>query len=302
MTAGSEPAFLHAWRHPLAAGAEGRCIGRTDLRCDPRRAKRLAHRIRSFARRRALPRIVITSPLQRSRAVGRWLARWGWQHHVHASLCELDFGRWDGSPWAALPRPEFDAWCADFEHHAPGGGESVAALLQRVRRFDPGPARIVVTHGGWLSAALWLRHRRAGEAPSSARWPPAPRCGGRLDLPPPLHSGASTMEDSQLVVPPSFVALFVPEGRLKPTESREVIGARYELCEDLAQMLEETASSKRFELGVTEEDVLERIHQGLEAGGVVSVAEALWVVRRLAEIIAWPLPEPLRPAPPAGRG
>ena len=65
-----EPFTLYAWRHPRAIGAEGRCIGRTDLHVDPRRAKRLAHRIRALARRQRLPRIVITSPLQRSRAVG----------------------------------------------------------------------------------------------------------------------------------------------------------------------------------------------------------------------------------------
>jgi alpha-ribazole phosphatase len=187
MTDATGPCRLHAWRHPRVPGAEGRCVGRTDLAADPRRAKRLAHRIRGFARRFALPRIVITSPLQRSRAVGRWLARWGWQHRIDAALCELDFGCWDGQPWSAVPRQAFDAWCADFEHHAPGDGESVAALLQRVRGFDPGPARIVVTHGGWLAAALWLG-RRGADTPRSERWPPAPRHGGRLDLlpwPPP---------------------------------------------------------------------------------------------------------------------
>lgn len=175
---------LHAWRHPKAAGAEGRCIGsRSDLRVDPRRAKRLAHRIRAFARRQGLPRIVVTSPLARSRAVGEWLARWGWRHCVDPALAELDFGRWDGAPWAAVPRTELDAWCADFEHDAPGGGETVAALLRRVRGFDPGAARIAVTHGGWLSAALWLRQPE-GAPPSAPSWPPAPRHGVRTALPP----------------------------------------------------------------------------------------------------------------------
>lgn len=171
-------AVIHAWRHPRAAGAAGRCIGRTDLAVDPRRAKRLAHRIRSFARRHGLPRIVVTSDLARSAAVGRWLARWGWVHCVDAALAELDFGRWDGMPWQAVPRDGFDAWCAAFEQHAPGGGESVAALLQRVRAFHPGDARAVVTHGGWLSAALWLA-RGDGTVARSESWPAAPRHGSR---------------------------------------------------------------------------------------------------------------------------
>ncbi|NUZ07374.1 histidine phosphatase family protein [Piscinibacter koreensis] len=165
--------LLLAWRHPRAEGAEGRCIGRTDLPVDRRRAKRLAHRIRAAARRRGLPRIVVTSPLQRSVVVGRILARWGWVHRLDVALGELDFGRWDGLRWNDVPRAEFDAWCAAFGSHAPGGGESVDALLLRVRAFDPGSARILVTHGGWLSAAAWLQH--GSGAPLSDRWPPAPK-------------------------------------------------------------------------------------------------------------------------------
>jgi alpha-ribazole phosphatase len=181
---------LHAWRHPRAEAAQGRCIGQTDLPVDPRRARRLAHRIRAFARRHALPHIVLTSPLTRSRTVGCWLARWGWQHKVDASLSELDFGRWDGLDWSAVPKQEIDAWCADFEHHAPGGGEAVHALLQRVRGFNPGPARIIVTHGGWLSAAIWF-DRRAANVPGgehlptqlrSENWPAPPPHGSRLSF------------------------------------------------------------------------------------------------------------------------
>lgn len=172
---------LYAWRHPRAAGAAGRCIGRTELQVDPRRAKRLAHRIRACARRERLPAIVLTSPQARCRAVGRWLARWGWRHRVDAALCELDFGRWDGRRWADVPQAEVDAWCADFAHYRPGGGEPLAALLQRVRGFDPGEAAVLVTHGGWLSAARWLEH--AGDAaPRSRDWPPAPAPGARVVL------------------------------------------------------------------------------------------------------------------------
>jgi alpha-ribazole phosphatase len=166
-----------AWRHPRAEGVSGRCIGHTDVRVDRRRAKRLAHRIRAEARRKRLPRIVVTSPLQRSRAVGEWLRRWGWVHRVDPALAEVDFGRWDGMRWDALPKAQIDAWCADFDTHAPGGGESVDALLRRVRRFDPGPARVLVTHGGWLSAATWLQRSTDGAVPRAASWPAPPPHG-----------------------------------------------------------------------------------------------------------------------------
>jgi hypothetical protein len=101
-------------------------------------------------------------------------------------------------------------------------------------------------------------------------------------------------EDSQIVVPDAFVDLFLaPQGHLRRRLSapREVIAARHDLCEDLAQMLTETAREKLFALGVTESDVLERIHSGLQAeGSPVSPAEAGWVTGRLAELLDWPLP------------
>lgn len=96
-------------------------------------------------------------------------------------------------------------------------------------------------------------------------------------------------EHSQIVVPPSFIALFVPPGRIKPSAARTEIVARYELCEDLAQMLTEQAQDKRWQLGVTEDIVLERMLGGLRAdGSVVNAGEAVWVVTRLAELLDWP--------------
>jgi hypothetical protein len=96
-------------------------------------------------------------------------------------------------------------------------------------------------------------------------------------------------DESQIVVPLSFVALFIEPGRVKPNVSREHILARYELCEDLATMLMEHAKTKLWELGVGEEDVLERIHRGLISDdGAISPTEAGWVTRRLAELLDWP--------------
>ena len=97
-------------------------------------------------------------------------------------------------------------------------------------------------------------------------------------------------EDNQFAVPQSFVELFVAPGRTRPSESQAVIAGRYEFCEDMAQMLTEHARAKLFELGITEQDVLERIHAGLAAGDPFSPGEAWWVVRRLAELLEWPAP------------
>lgn len=104
-------------------------------------------------------------------------------------------------------------------------------------------------------------------------------------------------EDSQIIIPEAFVDLFRPPGadrNRRPLETREVIAARHEFCEDLAQMLSETARDKLFALGITEADVLDRIGRGLlEAGSPVSAAEADWVIGRLAEVLGWSLPEGL---------
>lgn len=99
-------------------------------------------------------------------------------------------------------------------------------------------------------------------------------------------------DEDQRAVPRSFIALFLQPGGIKLREPREVVAARHELCEDMAQMLTETAQTKRFELGVSEEVVLERMHRGLLAdGGLLTPDEARWVVCRLAELLDWPMPE-----------
>ena len=97
-------------------------------------------------------------------------------------------------------------------------------------------------------------------------------------------------EEYQIEIPPSFVALYVDPGQQKPNAPRDVVAARYELCEDMATMLTEMAKSMLFSLGVAEH-VLAKCHQGLLSDcAVVSVPEAAWVIRRLAELLDWEHP------------
>ena len=179
---------IWAWRHPRAIGAAGRCIGRTDIAVDPRKARRLAHRIRAAARRHGLPRVVTVSPLARARAVGRVLAGWGWRVQVDARLQELDFGAWDGRRWDDIAWAEVQAWQDDLLHHAPGGGESLAGLVARVQSWCAGQVggpQLVVSHGGWLNGlALWRsrspidsQDRSMPSHLAAADWPAPPRHG-----------------------------------------------------------------------------------------------------------------------------
>ena len=99
-------------------------------------------------------------------------------------------------------------------------------------------------------------------------------------------------EDNQIFIPESFMTLFIQPGRYKPSASRAEVSSRYELCEDMANMLTETAQNMQFTLGITEQDVLIQCLIGLQAEeSVVTLPESQWVVHRLAELLNWPFPE-----------
>lgn len=180
--------MLWAWRHPQPSDAQGRCIGRTDVKVPARRAKRLARRIQKTARHHGLPRVVHTSPLQRCALVGRYLRRWGWRHVQDPALLELDFGTWDGQRWPDIQKADIDAWCDEFAAHAPGGGEALQSLLTRARAWVPtSQARaqedaVIVGHAGWMLARRWV-HEHALAPCRADQWPAAPPYGALWRLP-----------------------------------------------------------------------------------------------------------------------
>ena len=95
----------------------------------------------------------------------------------------------------------------------------------------------------------------------------------------------------QIEIPQSFVMLYVPRGQHKPTLPWRELAARYEFCEDMAQLLTEQAPARKFELGITEDLALDSCLQGLLASPqLISQVEARWVICRLAELLNWPLP------------
>jgi len=51
---------------------------------------------------------------------------------IDARLDELDFGLWEGVPWADIPRVQTDVWARDVWNNAPPEGETYAALHARV--------------------------------------------------------------------------------------------------------------------------------------------------------------------------
>jgi hypothetical protein len=99
-------------------------------------------------------------------------------------------------------------------------------------------------------------------------------------------------DDNQIEIPPSFIALFVEPGRIRPNATRAGITQRYEFCEALATMLVERAQTLQWQLGITEADVLERLHAGLRGPDApVPPNEGEWIISRLAELLEWERPK-----------
>jgi hypothetical protein len=160
----------------------------------------------------------------------------------------------------AMERPEPDRLEAPEHLGQKGRGRSwIAGMNDRVIQVDG--------HGG----APGLRPKRTPQRLLLAR-----------------DDNAAMSEESQIVVPPSFIALFIEPGRSRPSASHAQIAARHEICEDVAAMLTEHARTILWQLGIAEEDVLERVHAGLlSADSGVSGVEAEWVTCRLAEMLEW---------------
>jgi broad specificity phosphatase PhoE len=114
---------------------------------------------------------VLTSPSRRARetAACAGLGVTG----EEPALAECDFGRWTGRALrdvAAAEPEDVATWMAEPDA-APHGGESLSALLDRVRGFLAAQARrertaVVITHGGVVKAAVV----GALDAPPAAFW------------------------------------------------------------------------------------------------------------------------------------
>lgn len=97
-------------------------------------------------------------------------------------------------------------------------------------------------------------------------------------------------DDYQIPIPPSFHAVFA-DARGRLTVPLAEFRARYELCEDMAQMLIEHSQAVHHDQGVDQEIILRRTQAGLAtAESGFGAAEAVWVVTRLAELLGWPAP------------
>ncbi len=98
------------------------------------------------------------------------------------------------------------------------------------------------------------------------------------------------MSDNQIHIPAAFIDIYTEPGRSKPRLGADELLERFELCDNLAASLCPTASEVLVKLGITEDDVQHKLLQGVMATALgLTPTEALWVVYRTAETLAWPL-------------
>lgn len=96
----------------------------------------------------------------------------------------MNFGAWEGQPWADIAPAELTAWTDDFsDYQAGGSGESVSQFMARVAAAmdarNPAQDTLWLTHAGVIRAAtliasgqreIQLASQWPAEAPAFGQW------------------------------------------------------------------------------------------------------------------------------------
>ena len=184
-------------RHAQPLIAPGVCYGQLDVPADPGQTLQAGMRFASVMPNHA---IVRHSPLQRCEQLAQTLQAPEAHLITDPRLQEMHFGQWEGRSWNDIGKAAVDAWSQNLYGHAPGDGESLSAMLQRVKaalieswQHDSqlGSRDVVwVTHAGVVRCVHWLLHY--GEAhPTAQDWNlPAPAFGQHVCLPWQQHLAA----------------------------------------------------------------------------------------------------------------
>ena len=170
-------------RHAPVIAQAGLCYGTTDL---------AAHHAGTLAAAAAVSAAIevplpagttfVSSPLQRCAVLAKNIATLRPDLpacRYDANLAEMNFGAWEGVPWQAIARSEFDAWMADFSDGRAGRtGESTRLFMHRVGvAWDAwrasGSDALWVTHAGVMRAVSLLQ-RGVRFPENAAEWPSHP--------------------------------------------------------------------------------------------------------------------------------
>ena len=170
-------------RHAQPLIDKGICYGQLDVQAEFAETKKCAETLQNV-----LPRgsYLFTSPLQRCELLAHELIglRPDFIFKKDARLQEMNFGQWEGRPWAEIDKAELTAWTDNFAHYRAGGtGENAGQFMARVAsafdELDPAKDTVWLTHAGVIRAATLIaqgiRHiNRADEwpidAPAYGQW------------------------------------------------------------------------------------------------------------------------------------
>lgn len=161
-------------RHAQPLIAPGVCYGATDVPADAQATLAAA-----TALSLVLPQglLVLSSTLQRCEKLTTQLLalRPDLTCKTDARLTEMDFGRWEGQRWDAIPQAELERWIDDFAQHACGGAESVDQFMRRVsavwdEHAERGQDAVWITHAGVIRAASLLA-KGVREVSQAKQWP-----------------------------------------------------------------------------------------------------------------------------------
>lgn len=170
-------------RHAPVLAETGLCYGATDVAAHHDETLVAAAAVSvAIGQMPATGMAFFSSPLQRCAALAKAITALRPDlppcHH-DTNLAEMDFGAWEGAPWQAVARSEFDAWMADFADGRAGGtGESTRLFMRRVGiAWDAwrasGSDALWVTHAGVMRAVSLLQ--RGVRVPATAdEWPAYP--------------------------------------------------------------------------------------------------------------------------------
>lgn len=170
-------------RHAQPLIDKGICYGQLDVQAELAETKKCAETLQNVIPRGSY---LFTSPLQRCELLlYEFISlRPDFIFKKDARLQEMNFGQWEGRPWAEIDKAELTAWTDDFAYYRAGGtGESLTQFMTRVARafdeLDPAKDTVWLTHAGVIRAATLIargiRHiNRADEwpidAPAYGQW------------------------------------------------------------------------------------------------------------------------------------
>lgn len=158
-------------RHAQPLIASGMCYGVTDVAADQALTLLAAEALARVLPPQTLCRV---SPLQRCQQLALALQQIRPDCLFNSStyddsatdlrLVEMDFGRFEGQPWAEISKAEVDAWTANFGNHRFGGNESANEVMQRVAQaLQDSQAQLQALQqtqraGQRVDDVLWITH------------------------------------------------------------------------------------------------------------------------------------------------